>query len=82
MLERNAAALDVAAALAGSAELHPREVVHELGAAVLRATGNDLKDDATMVCLDWNGGPPRVRRTEYGADPDRASAPGTASQPD
>jgi serine phosphatase RsbU (regulator of sigma subunit) len=75
MQERNAVNLDVAAALAGSAELHPREVVHELGAAVLKATGGDLEDDATMVCLDWYGGPPRGRVTEFGADPDRASAP-------
>ncbi|MGY1833701.1 PP2C family protein-serine/threonine phosphatase [Blastococcus sp. SYSU DS0510] len=75
MLERNAASLDVAAALAGSAALHPREVVQELGAAVLRATGGDLRDDATMVCLDWYGGPPRVRTTAFGADPDRASPP-------
>jgi len=75
MLERNAASLDVAAALAGSADLHPREVVHELGAAVLHATGGDLKDDATMVCLDWYGGPPRGRVTEQGADMDRASGP-------
>ena len=82
MLEREAAALDVAAALADSADLHPREVVHELGAAVLRATGQDLRDDATMVCLDWYGGPPRDRHTEHGADPDRASSPGTAAQPD
>lgn len=81
MLERNAAALDVAAALAASADLHPREVVHELGSAVLRATGNDLRDDATMVCLDWYGGPPRERSTEHGADPERASAPGTAARP-
>ncbi|MGY2129067.1 PP2C family protein-serine/threonine phosphatase [Blastococcus sp. SYSU DS0617] len=81
MLERDAAALDVAAALADSADLHPREVVHELGAAVLRATGNDLRDDATMVCLDWYGGPPRERTTEHGADPERASAPGTTARP-
>jgi serine phosphatase RsbU (regulator of sigma subunit) len=74
MLERNAAALDVAAALSGSADLHPREVVHELGAAVLRATGGDLKDDATMVCVDWYGGPPRGRNSQQGADPQRASA--------
>jgi serine phosphatase RsbU (regulator of sigma subunit) len=73
MQERNAVNLDVAAALAGSADLHPREVVHELGAAVLHATGGDLKDDATMVCLDWYGGPPRGRTTEHGADPARAS---------
>ncbi len=74
MQERNAVNLDVAAALADSADLHPREVVHELGAAVLHATGGDLRDDATMVCLDWYGGPPRGRNSEQGADPDRASA--------
>jgi serine phosphatase RsbU (regulator of sigma subunit) len=75
MLERNAATLDVAAALAASADLHPREVVHELGAAVLHATEGDLRDDATMVCLDWYGGPPRERTTSHGADPDLASDP-------
>ena len=75
MQERNAASFDVAAALAASVDLHPREVVHELGAAVLKATGGDLRDDATMVCLDWYGGPPRGRVTEQGADPGRASAP-------
>ena len=74
MQERNAVNLDVAAALADSADLHPREVVHELGAAVLKETGGDLRDDATMVCLDWYGGPQRGRNSELGADPDRASA--------
>jgi serine phosphatase RsbU (regulator of sigma subunit) len=73
MQERNAVNLDVAAALADSAHLHPREVVHSLGSAIIRATGNDLQDDATMVCLDWYGGPPRGRNSEQGADPDRAS---------
>ena len=75
MQERNAVNLDVAAALADTADLHPREVVHVLGAAVLDATGGDLRDDATMVCLDWYGGPPRGRNSEQGADPDRASGP-------
>ena len=75
MQERNAVNLDVAAALADSADLHPPEVVHELGSAILRATGGDLQDDATMVCLDWYGGPPRGRNSEQGADPDRASGP-------
>ena len=56
-------------------------MVHELGAAVLRATGGDLKDDATMVCLDWYGGPPRGRSTTLGADLDRASAPATDAGP-
>jgi serine phosphatase RsbU (regulator of sigma subunit) len=75
MQERNAASLDVAAALADSRDLHPREVVLELGAAVLAATGGDLRDDATLVCLDWHGGPPRLRDTALGADHGRASAP-------
>ncbi|MGY1696614.1 MULTISPECIES: PP2C family protein-serine/threonine phosphatase [unclassified Geodermatophilus] len=73
MLERNAASLDVAAALADTADLHPREVVHALGAAVLTATGGKLRDDATMLCFDWYGGPPRARTAEQGADPDRTS---------
>ena len=75
MLERNAASLDVESALGRTTDLHPREVVHELGAAVLKATGGDLRDDATMLCLDWYGGPPRDRTTEQGADTDRASGP-------
>jgi serine phosphatase RsbU (regulator of sigma subunit) len=75
MQERNAASLDVATALVATAALHPREVVHALGDAVLHSTGGDLRDDATMVCLDWYGGPPRRRSTEQGADPSRASGP-------
>ncbi|MBB3678582.1 serine phosphatase RsbU (regulator of sigma subunit) [Modestobacter versicolor] len=67
MQERNAAELDVAAALADSAALHPREVVHALGTAVMRATGGQLRDDATVVCLDWYGGPPRPRASDSGA---------------
>lgn len=73
MLERNAAELDVAAALRDTADLHPREVVHALGAAVMHATGGDLRDDATMLCLDWYGGAPRLRNSERGADPSRVS---------
>jgi len=68
MLERNAEYLDLPETLAGSRDMHPRELVHALGAAVLRATGGDLRDDATVVCLDWHGGPPRRRLSETGAD--------------
>jgi hypothetical protein len=74
MQERNAVNVDVAAALADTASQHPREVVHALGAAVLDATAGDLRDDATVVCLDWIGGPRHDRRTEQGADPDRVSS--------
>nr|WP_208383448.1 GAF domain-containing SpoIIE family protein phosphatase [Modestobacter marinus] len=73
MQERNAASLDVAAALAATASMHPREVVHELGQAVLRATGGVLRDDASVVCLDWYGGPPRERDSRTGASPRLAS---------
>ncbi|MCZ2838738.1 PP2C family protein-serine/threonine phosphatase [Modestobacter sp. VKM Ac-2985] len=74
MQERNAASLDVAAALAATAALHPREVVHELGQAVLRATGGVLRDDASVVCLDWYGGPPRDRVSRTGASDRLASS--------
>ena len=74
MEERNAVDLDVATALVETADLHPREVVLALGTAVLSETGGDLRDDATMICLDWYGGPPRGRHAEQGADPDRVSA--------
>lgn len=73
MQERNAAVPDVASALAGTAALHPRDVVHELGQAVLRATGGTLRDDASVVCLDWYGGPPRSRESDGGASSRHAS---------
>jgi serine phosphatase RsbU (regulator of sigma subunit) len=57
MLERNAAELDVGALLARTAGLHPRQVVQELGSEVMRVTGGQLRDDATVLCLDWRGGP-------------------------
>ncbi len=57
ILERNAATLEIAALLVATADRHPREVVYMIGDAVLRATGGDLRDDATIVCIDWHGGP-------------------------
>ena len=73
MQERNAAVLDVAAALAASTGMHPREVVHALGTAVVHATGGELRDDATVVCLDWYGGPRRARASSSGASRHLAS---------
>jgi Stage II sporulation protein E (SpoIIE) len=61
ILERNAASLEIAALLAETADRHPREVVYAIGDEVLRATGGDLRDDATIVCIDWHGGPVRGR---------------------
>jgi hypothetical protein len=65
--------MDVAATLAASRGLHPRQVVHALGAAVVRATEGHLGDDATVVCLDWYGGEPRPRDSSSGASTEHAS---------
>jgi serine phosphatase RsbU (regulator of sigma subunit) len=55
VLDRNSAHHDVPSVLAGSAGQHARELVHELGDLVLRGTGGKLRDDATVLCLDWTG---------------------------
>ena len=67
MLERNAEDLDLPRCCGAQADTHPRELVYELAETVLHATGGDLDDDATVLCLDWRGapddrpGPPRPR---------------------
>ena len=43
--------------------------------SVLAATGHELSDDATTMCLDWYGGHGEPRRTAAGSDLVRASAP-------
>ncbi len=68
MLERNATAVDALSVLTASRHLHPREAVQDLTRAVVRACGGDLRDDATVLCLDWHGGPPRLREASAGAN--------------
>jgi hypothetical protein len=68
IMERNAAAVDIASAVARTAELHPREAVQRLVSEVLAATGGRLEDDATVMCLDWHGGVPRPRVSRSGAN--------------
>jgi serine phosphatase RsbU (regulator of sigma subunit)/GAF domain-containing protein len=80
LLERNEAAghLDVATALAETAGLHPREVVHVFKASVLAATSADLGDDASVLCIDWHGSAsPSGRGRQLGAG--RRVAPATAA---
>jgi len=48
--------------------MHAREAVQHLTHAVLEASGGQLRDDATALCLDWHGGPPRDRDASSGAD--------------
>jgi serine phosphatase RsbU (regulator of sigma subunit) len=66
-LERRPGQLDFPAMLEDGRDLHPREAVQELMRAVINAAGGELEDDATVLCLDWFGGPPRDRVTHAGA---------------
>jgi serine phosphatase RsbU (regulator of sigma subunit) len=68
LLERNAASLDIEVLVAQAAQMHPREAVQHLIKAVLKGAAGQLRDDATVMCLDWHGGPPRLRLSDSGAD--------------
>ncbi len=75
MVERNALGVDIAAAIAETRALHPREAVRALADRVLEATNNELEDDATILCLDWHGGHGEDRDSHHGAERGRASEP-------
>ncbi|MFF1722524.1 PP2C family protein-serine/threonine phosphatase [Streptomyces sviceus] len=55
MLERGAAAADLTSVMHDTRELHPREAVRALTAAVLDSCHGSLRDDATVLILDWHG---------------------------
>ncbi|WP_149549478.1 PP2C family protein-serine/threonine phosphatase [Streptomyces marokkonensis] len=55
MQERGAASVDLAALAHETRALHPREAVRSLTAAVLDACHGNLRDDATVLILDWHG---------------------------
>lgn len=75
MVERNADGVDFPAVIAQTMALHPREAVRALADLVLEATGHELSDDATILCLDWHGGHGRDRDSHHGAEQGRASEP-------
>lgn len=75
MREREAAELDLDAALLHVVDLHPREATRALTDAVIRVAGPDLPDDATVLIVDWYGGHGQSRRSTAGADSARASPP-------
>lgn len=68
MQEREAETVDLPALLHDTATEHPREVVRTLVGAVSDAYGGQQpKDDATVLCLDWNGPVDESRRAPTGA---------------
>jgi serine phosphatase RsbU (regulator of sigma subunit) len=85
MLERDAAGMDIDAILTAGIDMHAREAVQHLTQAVLQASGGQLRDDATALCLDWHGGPPRDRDATSGANregrADRGAAAARSPQP-
>jgi hypothetical protein len=60
--------VDIEALIVAGASMHPREAVQQLVHAVLEATDGKPEDDATVLCIDWHGGPPRERSTDSGAN--------------
>jgi serine phosphatase RsbU (regulator of sigma subunit) len=79
MLERDAAGMNIAGVLTAGIDMHPREAVQQLTQAVLEAGGGQLRDDATALCLDWHGGPPRDRDATSGANRESRAHPGAGA---
>lgn len=55
MSERNAAEAEIEALLGTLGHLRPREAVQVLTGAVLQVTGGAVRDDATVMIVDWYG---------------------------
>src|SRR2546423_12891356 len=68
VLERDAELVDVSAILTASRSMHAREAVQHLTQEDLGASRGELRDDATVLCLDWEGGVPRDRDADSGAN--------------
>lgn len=71
-LERNAARVDIGSTLEKTLDRHPRQIVRELANNVLAATSGQLRDDATVLCIDWHG-PDVARDATAGASRHRAT---------
>lgn len=71
-LDRLSGRLDVEQVLARTLDRHPRQLVQELAREVREVTGGELRDDATVLCLDWYG-PAGNRDATGGASRARAT---------
>ena len=79
MLERNASNIDIRRLMVEGQDMHPREAVQHVVLALLKAADCELKDDATAMCVDWRGGPPRGRESDSGADQAASSTSDTTT---
>ncbi|WP_408646805.1 PP2C family protein-serine/threonine phosphatase [Streptomyces carminius] len=68
MQDRGSGTADLPALLADTGHLHPRETVQVLTMAVLDANRGELRDDATVMCLDWYGPEATRMDAHTGAD--------------
>jgi serine phosphatase RsbU (regulator of sigma subunit) len=68
ILERNAADVNAMEILEQTRHLHPREAAQALTQALVQACGGVLRDDATVLCVDWHGGQTGERDASAGAD--------------
>ncbi|WP_371540231.1 MULTISPECIES: PP2C family protein-serine/threonine phosphatase [unclassified Streptomyces] len=73
MLERGAEKVDLPALVKGTRNLHPRETALTLTTAVMDAAGDQLEDDATLMCLDWYGAQETRPHVGSGADTGQTS---------
>lgn len=54
-LDRLDGRVDIEEILTRTVDRHPRQIVHELARTVREVTGDELRDDATALCMDWYG---------------------------
>ncbi|SDK02691.1 PP2C family protein-serine/threonine phosphatase [Streptomyces indicus] len=65
MQERQAEAVDLPRLIRDTSTEHPREAVRAMVNAVTDACHGHVRDDATVLCLDWHGPVPADRNAKH-----------------